>query len=98
MPRAPKKSNKIHDRFFILKQMYRGVVNLTFTKKDGEIREMNATLVTRLIETEQIKESNPNPSNESSLIVCWDTDVKGWRSFNLETVTEYNGVVRSGGE
>ena len=98
MPRAPKKSNKIPDRFFILKQMYKGIVNLTFTKQDGEVREMNATLVTRLIESEQIKESNPNPSDESSLIVCWDTDVKGWRSFNIETVTEYKGVVSLGNE
>ena len=86
--------NKTPDKNYILKQLYSGVVNFTFTKKDGELREMNATLVTRLIDDKQIKESNPNPSDgDTNLIVCWDTDANGWRSFNVDTVKEYKGLV-----
>lgn len=85
---------KTPDKMFILKQMYLGTVNFTFKKKDGELREMNATLVTRLIESRHIKESNPNPpGSDSDLIVCWDVDINQWRSFNVDTVTEYNGLV-----
>jgi len=88
------KINKIPDRNFILKDMYRSVVNLKFKKVDGEDREMNATLVTRLIDSRQIKESIANPSDgDPNLIVCWDVDARGWRSFKIDTVLEYNGVV-----
>jgi hypothetical protein len=88
------KLNKTPDKQYILKQMYNGVVSLKFKKKDGEIREMNATLVTRLMEANQIKESNPNPPDgDSNLIVCWDVDKNAWRSFNVDTITEYTGLV-----
>lgn len=86
--------NKTPDRQYILKQMYNGIVNFKFKKKDGEIREMNATLITRLMEANQIKESNPNPpEGDKNLVVCWDVDKNAWRSFNVDTVTEYNGIV-----
>jgi len=88
------KLNKTPDKNFILKQLYSGVVNLTFTKKDGEVREMNATLVTLLMEDNQIKESSPNPPDgDKNLVVCWDIDANAWRSFNVDTITEYKGLV-----
>ena len=87
-------ANKIPDRQFILKQMYSGVVSLKFKKKNGDERDMNATLVTRLIESNKIKESNPNsPQGDSNLVVCWDVDANDWRSFNVDTLIEYNGLV-----
>lgn len=86
---------KTPDRQFILKQMYQGVVSFTFKKKNGEMRDMQATLVTRLMESNQIKESNPNPpEGDSNLIVCWDVEANAWRSFNMDTVTEYRGLVQ----
>ena len=85
------KSRKIPDRNFILKQLYRGVVNLTFTKTNGESRTMNATLATQLIESNQLKESSPNPPGNDDLVVCWDVEEKGWRSFKVSTITEYKG-------
>ena len=91
MPRL----NKTPDRNFILKHLYAGIVNFKFKKKDGEIREMNATLVTSQMDPRQLKESSPNPSDgDSNLIVCWDVDNNGWRSFNIDSLTEYTGLVR----
>ena len=88
------KLNKIPDRDFILKQMYRGVVSFSFTKKSGELREMRATLVTKLIDPKFIKESAANPPDgDKSLIVCWDVENNGWRSFHLDTLKEYNGIL-----
>ncbi len=87
--------NKVPDKNFILKNLYGGIVNLTFTKKDGELREMNATLMTRMMDPRKIKESSPNPpGSDSNQIVCWDIDKNDWRSFKIDTITEYNGVVR----
>jgi hypothetical protein len=88
------KFNRIPDRDFILKQMYRGVVGFSFTKKDGELREMQATLVTNLIDPKFIKESSANPPDgDKSIIVCWDVENSGWRSFHVDTLKEYNGIL-----
>ena len=75
--------------------MYAGIVGFTFKKKNGELREMKATLVTSQIQSNQLKEENPNPPNsDKNLIVCWDIDASGWRSFNVDTLTEYSGIIR----
>lgn len=85
---------KIPDKQFILKQMYSGVVSLTFKKKNGDARDMQATLVTRLMDPKKIKESNPNPPDgNNNLVVCWDIEANDWRSFNVDTIKEYHGLV-----
>ena len=87
--------NKVPDKDFILKNLYNGIVNFTFKKKGGEIREMNATLVTSQMDPRKVKESNPNPpGSDKNLIVCWDVDKNDWRSFNVDTITEFKGLVR----
>lgn len=83
------------DKNLILKHLYRGVVNFEFKKKGGELREMNATLVTSQIPARHIKEESPNPpTSDQNLIVCWDVDAQGWRSFNIDTLTKYEGIVQ----
>jgi len=86
--------NKFPDKSFIIRQMKSGVVNFKFEKTNGELREMNATLVSSQIPPTHHKETNPNPHNSSEdLIVCWDVENVGWRSFKLSTLKEYNGQV-----
>ncbi len=86
--------NKRPTKDLIRKQMKTGVVNFTFKKKDGELREMNATLQTRLVERQDIKQENPNPpGGDDNLMVCYDVDKKAWRSFKIDTLEEYNGGV-----
>lgn len=89
------KKNQIPTKEFVLMQMKSGIVNFKFEKADGQLREMNATLVDSQIDPRLQKNTSPNPStNSSDLVVCWDVDQKGWRSFNLPTLKEYNGKVR----
>lgn len=89
------KKNQIPTKDFVIMQMKSGVVNFKFEKADGELREMNATLADSQIDARFQKNTNPNPStNSEELVVCWDIDKNGWRSFNLSTLKEYNGKVR----
>jgi len=86
------KQQQIPSKETVIGHMKIGIVNLKFEKKNGEIREMNATLMNTVIAPLQHKESSPNPyTNPADLVVCWDADAAGWRSFNLSTLTEYNG-------
>ena len=86
------KKQQIPQKETVISQMKIGIVNFKFEKKNGELREMNGTLLNTFISPLQHKETSPNPpSNSDDLVVCWDIDAAGWRSFNLSTLTEYNG-------
>mgnify|MGYP003955706331 CR=1 FL=1 len=63
-----------------------GVVRVNFEKSDGSIREMNCTL-------HESKLPPPKPGATArppkpDLMVCWDVDADGWRSFKLSRLTE----------
>lgn len=89
------KKNEIPTKDVVLSHMKSGIANFTFEKKSGEIREMNATLCSSQIDPRFHKETNPNPHDANpDLVVCWDVDKDGWRSFKLSTLTEYKGQVR----
>ena len=86
------KKNEIPTKELVISHMKTGIINFKFEKKNGEIREMNGTLMNTVIAPLQHKETSPNPpTNSADLVVCWDADASGWRSFNLSTLTEYNG-------
>lgn len=90
------KKNQLPTKERIIGDMKMGVVNFSFEKKDGELREMNATLVSSQIDPRFHKQTSPNPpTNSPDLVVCWDVDQVGWRSFNISTLKEYNGKVRN---
>ena len=91
----PMKIGLAPTRPLVMKHLYAGVVNLSFLKKDGTLREMNATLVTSKIPEPSQKESSPNDLRERDSIVCWDIDVKGWRTFKVSTIESYNGLVKA---
>ena len=78
----------------VMKQLYSGVVNLSFTKKDGSLREMNATLVTSEIPEVHQKKELPNDPREQDNVLVWDVDQIGWRTFKMSMLESYNGLVR----
>ena len=78
----------------VMKQLYTGVVNLSFTKKDGTLREMNATLVTSEIPEVHQKKQLPNDPREQENVLVWDVDNIGWRTFKMSMIESYNGLVR----
>ena len=78
----------------VMKHLYTGVVNLSFTKKDGSLREMNATLVTSEIPEVHQKKELPNDPREQDNVLVWDVDQIGWRTFKMSMLESYNGLVR----
>lgn len=66
------------------------IVHLTFTKKDGTIREMKCTLMDDHIPIVQ-KELDEPPSYKSwskDTISFWDIESEGWRSCRYDSIKE----------
>jgi hypothetical protein len=74
----------------LLEQLRDGVVTVSFTKVNGERRDMQCTLNETLLPpkpmlTEQSQAvRKDNPAVQS----VWDINAKGWRSFRWENVIE----------
>ena len=62
-----------------------GVISVQFTKKDGSLRDMRCSLQEKYLpklmdDTEATMKDNPD------VLAVWDLDVKGWRSFRIDSV------------
>lgn len=64
-----------------------GPVNLKFEKKDGSIREMNATLKSGMVVEYEKKTDKEKVINEEVMAV-FDLDKQEWRSFRLDSLKE----------
>ena len=62
-------------------------VELKFEKKDGSIREMNATLKEDMVIAYEKKTEKEKVVNEEVLPV-FDIDKQEWRSFRLDSIKE----------
>lgn len=90
--------NKIFEQFdeqnqsifknWLRKHLEMGKICLTFEKKDGTIRKMNATLSKDEIPVVEI-EKNGRKVNES-VIAVWDLDKHAWRSVRYDSIMEVN--------
>jgi len=64
-------------------------VKIEFTKVDGSIRQMLATLAEDQLPT-QTETKTARKSNDSAVAV-WDVNANGWRSFRWESLQTVNG-------
>ena len=64
-----------------------GVVKIKFEKKDGSIREMNATLSPKLVVEYEKKTVKTKPKNKDIMPV-FDIDLNEWRSFRIDSIRE----------
>ena len=76
--------NKI-DRESIVTMLREGVVMVSFTKKNGDIRNMRCTLVQSLIPEDMKPKGTGLPVSES-VIRVYDIDADDWRSFVVVNV------------
>lgn len=67
-----------------------GVVQVTFTKKDGSNRVMLATLNEDLIPGDKKPKGTGKTVDNGNTFAVYDTEADGWRSFNFDTVTDIN--------
>ena len=73
----------------IKRKLAEGVIEVTFTKKDGTERVMKCTLKESLIpEKDKPKGDSPRANTGTGgVIACYDVEKEGWRSFTLADVT-----------
>ena len=84
------------DRDTILKDLRKYVIEVTFTKVNGENRVMRCTLRPELLPsryveqdiTEETKFHEQNPD----VISAWDIQKGGWRSFRIDSVSYVQNV------
>jgi hypothetical protein len=65
--------------------LQKGIVTVTFTKKDGSERVMKCTLSENFIAQKDLPKGNTRVSNDEAIAV-YDVDVSGWRSFRIDSV------------
>ena len=63
-----------------------GVVNIEFSKSDGSIRKMRATLNTNLF---AYKASGSERKRNENVLPVWDMEKCGWRSFRFNQLISW---------
>lgn len=78
------------DREKLLQDLHEHVIEVTFTKVNGQERVMKCTLMGEYLpknaDQNHLKEEHKKPENQST-IVAWDVNANGWRSFRVDSVS-----------
>lgn len=82
----------LYKRDALLEDLRKNIVEVTFTKVNGEKRSMRCTLLENYLPdsfkqnlSEQEEEKNFHKTNPDVLAV-WDLQNGGWRSFRIDSV------------
>lgn len=75
----------VNTREFLEQQLQNGICIVVFTKGNGEVRELECTLLESFIVKYEKKTDRVKPKNENILAV-WDVESEGWRSFKVDSV------------
>jgi hypothetical protein len=73
---------------YLKQALHKGIVNVTFVKRDGTERKMECTLKQDLLPQEEIKEQTrePNPN----VLKVWDLEKSAWRSFRYDSILGFS--------
>ena len=98
----PSEGLELEDEFVyseLQSQLQSEILEVTFTKVNGDKRIMNCTLMEGILPsnpTEEVKEDAKKKVNEDVLSV-WDVDASGWRSFRVKNITRVRQHALQGG-
>jgi hypothetical protein len=79
----------------IINTLRESVVNLSFTKvKDGEVRNMKATLVSDMIPADKMPKTDANANLEKNQVAVrvFDLDLNDWRSFRVDSLLTFSAT------
>ena len=79
----------------ILNDLREYVIEVTFTKVNGEQRIMRCTLRPELLPpkyAEEITEEKTFQQTNPEVIAAWDVQAGGWRSFRVDSVSYVQNV------
>ena len=98
----PNEAIEVEDKFVrseLQTQLQSEILEVTFTKVNGDKRVMNCTLMEEILPsnpTEEAKKDTKKKVNEDILSV-WDIDANGWRSFRVKNITRVRQHALAGG-
>ena len=72
----------------LVEGLKRNLVKVTFTKVNGDLREMNCTLHESILPESTTTEKKINLDT----ISVWDIDNSGWRSFRVDSIKEFKMI------
>lgn len=75
------------DKSIIVDKARTGNIHVRFTKANGEERLMRCTLKNEHL-PKQIDLEESTTKDNSNLVVVWDLDANGWRSFKVDSIKE----------
>ena len=81
-----------HNQENIVEQLHKGVCTVIFQKTDGTERTMRCTLNSSYapnMPQQQLNETSTRVSNPD-VVSVWDTDVDSWRSFRIDSISQFN--------
>jgi hypothetical protein len=68
------------------------VVEVTFTKVNGEERVIKSTLMPSAFKDYQFV--NPDKPKHRDVCVVWDLECQEWRSFRFESIKEFSLIIQ----
>lgn len=77
----------------ILETLSKGIVDLQFTKVNGDLRNMVATRAIDLLPEDKRPDSEDKREQNETIVTVFDLEVNDWRSFRIENLVEYRGRV-----
>jgi hypothetical protein len=80
----------IYQRDTVLKDLRQNVIEVHFTKVNGETRAMRCTLMPEQLPPKYLEEQTAEKEfhrTNTDTIRCWDVQAGGWRSFKIDSVT-----------
>lgn len=79
----------------MLLQLQENVIEVTFTKLNGDTRIMSCTLVPSFLPPAKVddpmSQKKVREINEQ-VVSVWDINAQGWRSFRCDRVTEFKTI------
>ena len=86
----PNEAIEVEDKFVrseLQTQLRDEILEVTFTKVNGDKRVMNCTLMEKILPSNSDEPTEDKKVNEAILSV-WDVDANGWRSFRMDSIKE----------
>lgn len=81
----------MYERESIVSDLRKNVLEVTFTKVNGDQRVMRCTLDPRYMppkmESENVQEANKYNRENPDVIAVWDIQNNGWRSFRVDSIS-----------
>ena len=71
----------------IIEQLQNNIVEVTFTKVNGEQRIMPCTLMADLLPAQPVTENKKTKAVNEAVVSAYALESSGWRSFRVDSVT-----------